>query len=376
MHGSRIPTAVALMLAAALSWPLLAGDRAAAQANAPTGAVTRPAGAPENPAGAPAIPPTAPGDADAETAATPAEAEGTLQDGPPKNGALAAKPPGVGGRGPGVASAEANPSSAASPAGVADAAPVSPLVAAAEKIEAKRLNVGVLNNAPPFSFVSEHGYRTGFDYAVARAACARLNLRCTFVPLVPEDVAVALDERRIDVAATSIPITAENDKVFDFTRPYYATAARFVGRKRQSGDSDAEAASGGAETIGVLAGTPHAAYLAKQANGDAVHEYFHPDEMLVDLALHRLDKIFLSAIAAKQRVLSDPIGASLSFLGGPASDPDIFGRGQGLAVRDGDAPLREALDLAVADLIRSGDLNDIRDRYLDPDLHVAVREER
>jgi ABC-type amino acid transport substrate-binding protein len=246
------------------------------------------------------------------------------------------------------------------------------LARAAEGLSANNLNVGVLQNAPPFSYVSDHGYRTGFDFAVARAVCARLALRCTFVALVAEDVIPALTERRIDFAVTSMPITADNDRTVDFTRPYYATAARFVGAATPARDADAEAASGGVEVIGAMAGTPHAAYLEKVRSADTIRLYFNGDELFVDLALGRLDKALLSAIEAKQRLLSNPIGADFGYVGAPVTDHDIFGKGQGIAVREGDEPLRKALDLALADLIRTGDMKEIRDRFLDADLHISL----
>lgn len=285
-----------------------------------------------------------------------------------------ASPPGSGGEQTGEGeAAQSTPGATSGTASVRESgnpAPADALRALGKGLPSQRLSVGVLSDTPPLSYVSRHDYRTGFDVAIARALCRRLALECRFEAMPSEEIVPALTARRIDFAVASLPITAGLDRMVDFTDPYYIAAARFVAPRSASGDSVTD--GGRTRVLGALAGSPQAAFLKKHDAGAQLHTYPNEDGMWIDLALGRLDAVLARAVTAKQQFLSQPIGKGFAFTGAPVSDSDVFGRGEGIAVREGDAELEAALDAALDDLLASSEYREIRDRYLDAEFLVSA----
>lgn len=250
-------------------------------------------------------------------------------------------------------------SSAASSAAPAAPAPTAAPTAAPEE---RSFNVGVLDNAPPFSSIGRFGARTGFDVDVALALCERLAADCTVLPFAAEDIAPALRDGRVDYAVASLSPTDRIDDSIGFTDPYLRVAVRFV-RPASGARSDLPAAA--------LAGSAQAEELRRLVEDRPVRLYANAEEMWVDLAFGRLGAVLAPAIAARRDFLSTPIGQGFRFAA-PANGENLA-RIAAIAVRRGDGVLTADLNRALADLLAAPEYAEILSRHLDIDLAGAPR---
>ncbi len=236
------------------------------------------------------------------------------------------------------------------------------------------LRIAVQNERPPFSFTDDDGKLQGFDVEIAQALCAVLEQRCTLIPLEFTDLIPGLEEGQIDAAVASISITEERLKKVDFTDKYYQAPNRFVARHGAVSDITPSGLAG--KTIGVKRGTTHDRYLSDQYAGTAaIVRYGYLDEIFIDLALGRVDLALSDGITLTQSFLKTDLGAGFDLVGPPINDPQWFGRGEGIAVRKGNADLLARLNQGLRQILADGTYQEIRTKYFDHDIYgdaVAV----
>lgn len=74
---------------------------------------------------------------------------------------------------------------------------------------------------PPMEFVKD-GKRTGFDIELVEALAQAMGKKVEWIDIDFKGLIPALQAGRADIAVSAIYITAERQKVVDFTDPYYA----------------------------------------------------------------------------------------------------------------------------------------------------------
>jgi arginine/ornithine transport system substrate-binding protein len=163
-------------------------------------------------------------------------------------------------------------------------------------------------------------------------------------------------------------ITEERLRRVDFTDKYYQASNRFVARRGAFSDITPSGLAG--KTIGVKRGTIHDRYLSDQfAATAAIRRYGYSDEIFIDLALDRLDLAFADNITLTEGFLKTELGAEFGFVGPALSDPQWFGRGEGIAVRKGNDELLARLNRALREIRADGTYEEIRTKYFDYDIY-------
>ncbi|XWN29524.1 MAG: transporter substrate-binding domain-containing protein [Devosia sp.] len=246
--------------------------------------------------------------------------------------------------------------------------PVSELIGAASVSEevanesiSRILNVGILDEAPPFSMVNRFGIRAGLDVDVARGLCNIMGVVCEQVPLDAVEMVPALRDRRIDIVVAALPTTEQFDEFVDFSDPYVRTPVRFVVARDAAGDLEAQ----GPAVFGALASTAQAQYLTETyGKTSTVRLYATTDEMWIDLALERLDSVLAPAIAAREEFLSQSIGQAFDFSTQAVSDPKVVSKGASIAVREGDTNLLASINEALAKLTADPDYEQMLSRHI------------
>jgi polar amino acid transport system substrate-binding protein len=119
------------------------------------------------------------------------------------------------------------PSAAASPSAPASAAPI------AGGLLEKVLKAGVLTvstdpNYKPASFKNPDGSFQGFDIDVATEVAKRLGVKVAFVTPDWSLITAGSWSGRWDASVGSMTVTAERQKVLDFSPPYYYTPAQMA----------------------------------------------------------------------------------------------------------------------------------------------------
>ena len=153
------------------------------------------------------------------------------------------------------------------------------------------LNVGSYPNNPPFEFKGESGNFEGFEVDIVTEAAKRAGMTVNIEGYDFQPLFAATSSGRIDVAISSITITAERLGSQSFTQPYYDSdmgiAATTAGAVKSLADLKGK-------TIGVLSGSTGEKWANenKEAQGfGEVKGYDTQQNVLLDLAAGRVDGV-------------------------------------------------------------------------------------
>ena len=233
--------------------------------------------------------------------------------------------------------------------------------------DAAKLRVGVEGAYPPFSSVGPDGKLKGFDIDIANALCVEMKAQCTLVQQDFDGMIPALQAKKLDVIVASMSITPERLKVVDFSDKYYNSTTRLVAKKGLVLDGSPASFKG--RRIGVQRSTINDRYASAKFGGATVTRYASQDEVFLDLAAGRIDATLVDAIAGDIGFLKTPAGKGFAFTGPPYDDPAFFGTGVGIALRKGEAPLRERLNAAIKSIRANGVYKKLQDAYFDFDVY-------
>jgi polar amino acid transport system substrate-binding protein len=215
---------------------------------------------------------------------------------------------------------------------------------------------------PPFDFTLPDGTLTGFNVDLARAICEELQVACTVQARRWDTLIPALDENRGDAIIASMVINNETRKRVGFTAPYYLTPGRFVTlRASPLTDTIPEALEG--HTIGVERKSAHRAFLETFFAKSTLKTFESPQALRAALRNGEVETVFGDANALSFWLNGTDAAGCCTFRGGAFIDPNFFGEGVGIAVRNGNANLRRVLDYALAKLAERGVYADLYLKY-------------
>ena len=101
----------------------------------------------------------------------------------------------------------------------------------AEEIAARgTVRIGVRNDNPPLSFVTEEGEWVGFDVDLAYAIAAQLNLEPELIVVDGTTRISFLQEGRVDMSIASMNHTRKRDNAIDFSITYFWDNQSFLVR--------------------------------------------------------------------------------------------------------------------------------------------------
>lgn len=220
----------------------------------------------------------------------------------------------------------------------------------------KRLKIATDGAYPPFSRIEADGRVVGFDVEVAAEVCRRLQATCEIAAVGWDALVPNLLGGRADLAVASIPITEPARRSVEFTSRYHRIAPRWVGRN-EAAPEDPNAATLDGLSVGVRAGTAHAAHVRAVHPGAHVVEY--PSEAAAGQALldRRVDLVFGDTPTLYRWLDAEQPRGVAGFVGGEVIDPAHFGDGAGIAFRREDRDLGRLVDKALLDMSRDGTLD-------------------
>jgi lysine-arginine-ornithine-binding protein len=241
----------------------------------------------------------------------------------------------------------------------------------AQAPEWKKIRIGVEGAYPPFSEIGPDGKLKGFEIELVQAYCAQMQAQCTLVQQEFDGLIPALQSRKVDVIFASVAITEERQKVIAFSKPYYNTPARLVGKASVKLEPTAAGLKG--KKIGVQRGTTHEAYAAKTFTQSEIVRYGSQDQVFLDLKSGRIDATLMDSPAADFGFLKKPEGKGFGFVS-PAIEDKIFGVGTGVGMRRADeATLAKKFNAAIDALQANGTFKKMADKYFDYDIVPAKK---
>lgn len=238
---------------------------------------------------------------------------------------------------------------------------------AAQAADPMKIRVGVEGAYPPFSSVGADGKIVGFDIDIANALCAQMKAQCTLVQQEFDAMIPALQARKVDVVIASMSATPERLKVVDFSDKYYNTPNRLIAKAGVTIDGTPASLKG--KKIGVQRSTINDRFATAKLADATIVRYTKQDEVFLDLAAGRIDATLVDAVAGDVGFLKLPAGKGYAFTGPVYYDPAYFGTGVGVALRKGEAPLRDQLNAAIKAIRANGVYKTLQAKYFDFDVY-------
>lgn len=241
-------------------------------------------------------------------------------------------------------------------------------LSAAALAQGADLRVAIDPTYQPFTYKTPEGKPTGFDVDIANALCTEMKRRCVFLEQVWDSMIPGLQARKYDVIVSSMSITDDRLKVVDFSDKYYKTPSTLV---LKSGTAYSGPSSIKGKRIGVLKGSTQ----EKWANGELkpmgveVVPYEAQDQVYLDIKAGRLDGTVADRVEVTGGFLSKPEGKGYAMVGPELLDPKYFGYGAGVALRKGQADLKNQLNAALKAIRANGNYDKIAKKYFDFDVY-------
>ena len=218
------------------------------------------------------------------------------------------------------------------------------------------------NDYPPFNSLDEDGILTGLNVDLARAICLDLGTTCDIQPRAWNVLLTELAAGKADAVIAAHRVTADALKKIDFSDRYFFTPARFAVHRDQRALAATPSGLDGIQT-GVVADSPHEAYLTTYFRNTRVKRFRTPELARAALQDKRVDAIFGDGIG-----LAFWANGSLSrnccrLLDGAYFEPSYFGDGLAIAVSRKDRGLRGQLNEALRRIKASGRFRELVERY-------------
>lgn len=216
---------------------------------------------------------------------------------------------------------------------------------------AQKVRMGTEGAYPPYNFVNDKGEIDGFERELGDALCKVAKLDCTWVKNDWDSIIPNLVSGNYDTIMAGMSITAERDKVIDFTQEYFPPdPSAYVALK---GASDSV-------VNGVVAAQKATIQASHVASSKAtVVEFATPDETIAAVRSGEADAV-LADKAFLEPIVKESKG-ELVFVGGDV----VIGGGIGIGVRESDGDLKSKLNAAIDSMKKDGSLSKLIAKWFD-----------
>ena len=207
---------------------------------------------------------------------------------------------------------------------------------------AQTIRMGTEGAYEPYNFINDKGEIDGFERELGDKLCEIAGYECTWVKNDWDTIIPNLLSGNYDTIMAGMSITAERDKVIDFTQDYYPpTESAYVAA------ADGVDLKGG--VISAQTATIQAGFIAE--SGATLVEFATPEETIAAVRNGEADAVFadydyLAPIVAESN-------GELMFVG-----PRVpLGGGVGMGLRESDKDLRDKFDAQITAMKADGSLN-------------------
>lgn len=233
--------------------------------------------------------------------------------------------------------------------------------------ETGHIRIGYSAEVPPFSYLDGDGQVVGYSIALCNRVADKLQvqlglpaLSVDYVQRTPSNRVALLNDGEIDIECVASTNTAERRKSVAFSLPHFLTAVQFIALK-----------DGGPRRISDLVGRSVASTLGTTVIGlvNAVSR----DKRLNIAVVPTPDHLAAFDMMASGRVAAfamDSIILSTRMANAPNPElyilsEDAFGPPEpyGLMMRLGDHDFVDAVNAALAEIFRSGEITTIYDKW-------------
>ncbi|MEW9834246.1 substrate-binding periplasmic protein [Mesorhizobium marinum] len=226
----------------------------------------------------------------------------------------------------------------------------------------KKLVVCAVDGMLPYS--SSDAKVPGFEVEIAQKMAEGLGATVEHAWVTWDALIPALTSNRCDVIIDGMFITAERQKVIDFSTPYYASGETILTRKDDASVKTLEDIKD--KKVGVLAGSVTVDELQKKGIGE-LEVYPDQNTIVLELANHRIDAAYLEAPTAAWVIAADP-DTRVKIVEEYVPEERF---NAGIGVRKEDAALKAALDEIIGKMREDGTIKTVLEKYKVPYFPIA-----
>lgn len=222
------------------------------------------------------------------------------------------------------------------------------------------LNVGIESFSPPFVMQGANKEVYGFDIDMMNYICETINRTCLFHIMKFDQLLTAVANKQIDVAVSSITITADRSQIVDFTIPYLLSYSRFLTKHTASAHEKFSLDLLKGKRIGIETGTIFVDQIRDMGIKDPIISYYPRDEELLEaLSNGEVDYVLLDNPTALYWEANS--SGSFKVIG----QPYMYGYGLGIAINTTERSLLQEINQALLKFQSSDEFTLDYNRYLD-----------
>lgn len=221
-----------------------------------------------------------------------------------------------------------------------------------------QIRIGTEGAFPPFNYFDAKNQLTGFEVDLGNALAQKLGLKPVWITQAFDTLLIQLNQGRFDFVIASHGITEERAKAVDFTNPHYCTGGVIVSKK--GGPKTAKDLQG--KVVGVQIGTTYMEAAQKIPGVKQVRTYQKDPDALQDLLAGRLDAWITDRFVAKEAIKERKLENTLQL------GELVFQERVAMAVAKGNKSVVEALNRALADLMKDGTYTQISKKWFGEDV--------
>ncbi|WP_243095296.1 ABC transporter substrate-binding protein [Thermus thalpophilus] len=220
------------------------------------------------------------------------------------------------------------------------------------------IRIGTEGAFPPFNYFDEKNQLTGFEIDLGNAIAKKLGLKPVWITQAFDSLLIQLNQGRFDFVIASHGITEERAKAVDFTNPHYCTGGVIVSKK--GGPKTAKDLQG--KVVGVQIGTTYMEAAQKIPEIKQVRTYQKDPDALQDLLAGRLDAWITDRFVAKEAIKERKLENTLQL------GELVFQEKVAMAVAKGNKSVLDALNGALAELMKDGTYAQISKKWFGEDV--------
>jgi polar amino acid transport system substrate-binding protein len=222
------------------------------------------------------------------------------------------------------------------------------------------LQVGNCLDYPPFESV-ENGDEVGFDIDVVEEAASRLGLTVEWIKADFDTIFTAVAGNQFDMVAAASTITDEREQVVDFSVPYFNSLQSLTVNTQETPDITSTDQLAEGDVVAAQKGTTGKIWAQENLlpQGVEVKTFQSATDMFRDLEAGNVVGVINDKPASVEIVLDLP---SLEVVQDIDTDEHY-----GFAFSPSNPELREAINIAFAQLVADGTYAEIYAKYFPPE---------
>ena len=221
-----------------------------------------------------------------------------------------------------------------------------------------KLTMAMSGQYPPFNFVNDKNQLTGFDVEIGQEIAKRIGVTGVPISTAWDGIIAGLLANKFEVICGSMAITEARLKSIDFSAPYYRSGAQLFVKKGSPFKSVADMKG---KRIGVTLGTTFEKWIRDNIADADIRTYKGDPDIILEVSNGRLDGFItdkiVGALAIKDKKAQIELAGDL-----------LYEEKMGIALRQGNAELKNAINNALAAMMKDGTYHKISVKWLGLDV--------